>query len=211
MELAPRQRWCLQMMHDISSDIRRFPEGSVKPRRRHSRHISQLQLIWRPATICHMGKITTSRSWVEWYSYNCVESDHMLNSAGSWIWIWTRRSHAIWTDPWVGIFLWWTICHRIMGRRWRVNQRWTLWRFVNMTFRGLTELQEQSRNAAHTSAIKHRVETNGWNQLDHSRKWIPAGYGLRPERHCGQRWLTRDGSRAEMVRGSIGSRLDMDG
>jgi len=30
-----------------------------------------------------------------------------------------------------------------------------------MTFRGLTELQEQSRNAAHTSAITHRVEMNG--------------------------------------------------
>jgi len=30
-----------------------------------------------------------------------------------------------------------------------------------MTFRGLTELQEQSRNAAHTSAITHRVKTNG--------------------------------------------------
>jgi len=30
-----------------------------------------------------------------------------------------------------------------------------------MTFKGLTELQEQSRNAAHTSAITHRVEMNG--------------------------------------------------
>jgi hypothetical protein len=38
-----------------------------------------------------------------------------------------------------------------------------------MTFRGVTELQEQSRNAAHTKAIMHRVEMNGWNHLDHSR------------------------------------------
>jgi len=30
-----------------------------------------------------------------------------------------------------------------------------------MTSRGLTELQEQSGNAAHTSAITHWVETNG--------------------------------------------------
>jgi len=30
-----------------------------------------------------------------------------------------------------------------------------------MAFREFTELQEQSRNAAHTSAITHRVETNG--------------------------------------------------
>jgi len=51
-----------------------------------------------------------------------------------------------------------------------------------MTFRGLTELEEQSRNAAYTSAIMHMVETNGWNQLDHSRSWI------------GTRWIaTGDG------------------
>jgi len=49
-----------------------------------------------------------------------------------------------------------------------------------MTFRGLTELQEQSRNAAHTSAIMHRVEMNGWNQLDRSWRWIAAGDGSRP-------------------------------
>jgi hypothetical protein len=30
-----------------------------------------------------------------------------------------------------------------------------------MTFRELTELQEKSCNAAHTSAVRHRVETNG--------------------------------------------------
>jgi len=30
-----------------------------------------------------------------------------------------------------------------------------------MTFRGLTELQEQSPNEAHTRAITDRVETNG--------------------------------------------------
>jgi hypothetical protein len=70
-----------------------------------------------------------------------------------------------------------------------------------MTFRGLTELQEQSRNAAHTSAITHKVETNGWNQLDHSRRWIAAGDGSRPEMDRGQRWMTRVGSRPEMDHG----------
>jgi hypothetical protein len=55
-----------------------------------------------------------------------------------------------------------------------------------MTFRGLTELQEQSPNAAHTRAITHRVETNGWNQL-----------------HDGRRWMTTDGSRPEMDHGMI--------
>jgi len=30
-----------------------------------------------------------------------------------------------------------------------------------MTFRELTELQEKLHNAAHTSTITHRVETNG--------------------------------------------------
>jgi len=45
-----------------------------------------------------------------------------------------------------------------------------------MTFRELTELQEKSRNAAHTSAIMHMVETNSWNQLDRSWRWNAAGY-----------------------------------
>jgi hypothetical protein len=39
-----------------------------------------------------------------------------------------------------------------------------------MTFRELTELQEKLRNVTHTSAIMHRAEMNGWNQLNHSRR-----------------------------------------
>ena len=66
-----------------------------------------------------------------------------------------------------------------------------------MTFRELTELQEQSPNAAHRSAIMHRVETSGWNQLDHSRREIAAGDGLRPEM-VNKRW-----SRPEVDRGLI--------
>jgi hypothetical protein len=58
-----------------------------------------------------------------------------------------------------------------------------------MTFSELTELQEQSRNAAHTSTITHTVETNGWNQLDHSRRWIAAGNGSRPEMDRGRGWI----------------------
>jgi len=58
-----------------------------------------------------------------------------------------------------------------------------------MTFRGLTELQEQSRNAAHMSAITHRVETNGWSQRDRGRKWIATGYGWMDDR----RWMTGGG------------------
>jgi len=51
-----------------------------------------------------------------------------------------------------------------------------------MTFRGLIEVQEQSRNVAHTSAITHRVETNGRSQmdrdqLDRGHRWIAAGDG----------------------------------
>jgi hypothetical protein len=49
-----------------------------------------------------------------------------------------------------------------------------------MTFRELTEQQEKSRNAAHTSAIMHRVDRNGYNQLEYSRRWIAARDGLRP-------------------------------
>jgi len=69
-----------------------------------------------------------------------------------------------------------------------------------MIFRELTELQEQSRNAAHTSTIMHRVEMNGWNQLDHGRRWIAAREGLRPEMDD-KRWTpSADGSRHDMDR-----------
>jgi len=70
--------------------------------------------------------------------------------------------------------------------------RRTLWRLEKMTFRELTELQEKPRNGAHTSAIMHMVETNGWSQLDRGRKWIAAGDGSRPG-VVDWRWITRDG------------------
>jgi len=63
-----------------------------------------------------------------------------------------------------------------------------------MTFRELTELQEKLRNAAHTSTMTLRVETNGWNQLDYTRRWIAARDGLQPEMARGRRWMTGDGS-----------------
>jgi len=64
-----------------------------------------------------------------------------------------------------------------------------------MTFRGLQELQEQSRNAAHTSAITHRMERlagTKWSaagdgsrqEMDRGRIWIATGYG----------WMPGDGS-----------------
>jgi len=40
----------------------------------------------------------------------------------------------------------------------------------------------------------HMVQTNGWNQPDHSPREIAAGNGLRPEM-VNRRWLTGDGSR----------------
>jgi len=45
-----------------------------------------------------------------------------------------------------------------------------------MSYRGLTELQQQSRNAAYTSAIMHRVEMNGRSQVDRDLIWIVTGY-----------------------------------
>jgi hypothetical protein len=71
-----------------------------------------------------------------------------------------------------------------------------------MTFRGLTELQEQSRNAAHTSAITHSVERMA------EARWIAAGDGSWSERDCGRRWMTRwitvrDRSRPDMDRDRI--------
>ena len=61
-----------------------------------------------------------------------------------------------------------------------------------MTFGRLTELQEQSRNAAYTSAIIQRVEMNGRSQMnrdqmDRGRRWMAAGDGLRPEMDCGRK------------------------
>jgi hypothetical protein len=50
-----------------------------------------------------------------------------------------------------------------------------------MTFRQVTELQEQSRNAAHRSAITHRVEMNHRSQVHHRHREIEAGYGSRPD------------------------------
>jgi hypothetical protein len=50
-----------------------------------------------------------------------------------------------------------------------------------MTYRKLTELQEKSRNAAHRSAFTHIEETNGWNQLDRSRRRMTAGDGSRSD------------------------------
>jgi hypothetical protein len=75
-----------------------------------------------------------------------------------------------------------------------------------MTFRELTELQEMSRNAAHMSAIKDKAETNGWDKVDESRRWIAAGYGSRPnmdeqqEKDPVWRWIVA----------GYGSRLHMD-
>jgi len=72
-----------------------------------------------------------------------------------------------------------------------------------MTFRELTELQDKLCNAAHTSAIMHRVEMNGWNQLDHSLRWIAAREGLPPEMDD-TRWIpSGDGSRHDMDRDRI--------
>ena len=63
----------------------------------------------------------------------------------------------------------------IMGLRWTVNGRWTIWRLVNMTFWELTKLQEKSRNEAHTSAIMHSGNqwlepTGSQPQMDRSQR-----------------------------------------
>jgi len=104
-----------------------------------------------------------------------------------------------WIDEWVFSYGGRYVSGWIMGLRRTVNGRRTLWILVYMTFRGLTELQEQSRNAAHTSAITHWVETNAWNQLDQSRRWIAAGDGSRPEMDRGIRGIAAgEGLRPEM-------------
>jgi len=62
----------------------------------------------------------------------------------------------------------------------------------------------------------HTVETNGWNDLDHSQKRIAAGDELRPEMNRSQRWIAaREGLRPGMddkrwIPSGDGSRPDMD-
>ena len=54
-----------------------------------------------------------------------------------------------------------------------VNGRRKLWRLENMTFKGLTELQEKSRNAAHRSAIMH--SGNEWLEPTGSQPGMDHG------------------------------------
>jgi hypothetical protein len=69
-----------------------------------------------------------------------------------------------------------------------------------MIFRVLTELQEKSRNAAHTSTIMHWVEMNGWNQQDQGRRWIAPRERLRPEMDDKRLTPSGDGSQHDMDR-----------
>jgi len=214
METAQRQRWCLQMTEDIS---RLYTEISwmlsATPRRRHSRRVGQLtmQSSWAPATICHLGELQFSwmefsveLSGVELYPCNCVELDHVLNRPDHGFELKNPMPYGR-INEWVFSYDGQYVTGWIMGLRWRVDGRWTLWRLVKMTFRELTERQELSRNAAHTGAIMHRVERNGWSQMDRDqmdrgRRRIAAGDGWQ-EMHPVQR----------SIAAGYGSRLDMDG
>ena len=124
-------------------------------------------------------------SWVKRYSRNWVDTDNVLK----------RPDHAFGfglkdlmpygrIDESVFSYDVQYVTGWIMGLRGRVYARGTLWRLVNMISRRLTELQEQSVNAAHTSAMMHRVDTNGWSQMnrdqmDRRQRWIAARDGSR--------------------------------
>jgi len=91
-----------------------FMEVLVKPKCGYSCRINQwtMQSTRSTAAICHMGGYTTFRSWVEWCSISSIAWNQITCSrAGSWIWIWTSRSHDTSTDQCVGIFLRWMRCH----------------------------------------------------------------------------------------------------
>jgi len=159
--------------------------------RRKCHRMGKLQSIWSPAIICAMGECRTSRRWVERYPWRCVDWDHLL----------TRPDNAFWfelNDPmtyarineWVFSYDGRYNTGWIIGLQWRFTVRRTLWRSGKMTFRDLTELQWQSRNAAHTSSIIHTVEKNVWKHPDHSRTWIAAGGGTWSEMDCAMIWIT---------------------
>lgn len=110
-------KWCLYMAEDIYWPYMEILLRVSAMRRRFSCSISQytLQLTQNPATICHLGGIRihrsrdewswAHRSWVVWSGMVFLQ----LRVVGSWML--TESSHAVWKYQWVGIFIWWTICH----------------------------------------------------------------------------------------------------
>jgi len=141
-------------------------------------------------------------SWVKWDTSNCVEWDDMLLRPDYGFGLKDPMLYGQ-IDEWLFSYDWQYFTGWIMGLGWRIMGRQTLWRSVTMTISEITELKEKSRNAAHTSAIMHRVETNGWKQLDHRWRWIMGSDGSQPEITCGLRWMTRDRSCQEMDNGQI--------
>ena len=57
MDAAPRQRWSLQAVENISRQYTDISWGFTAKGQRHSRRIGQLTMesIWSPPTIGHMG------------------------------------------------------------------------------------------------------------------------------------------------------------
>jgi len=134
------------------------------------------------------GWFTVERMWVQWslVQWSWVDCSGMVflqlpviwlcaQKAGWWIWTWIF--HAIWTDHHVGIFLWWMIWPWNMGMRWRVNGWRKIWRAAKMTFDGLTELPEKSRNAPNQG--RDALGENEWPkpEMDCSQRWITAADG----------------------------------
>jgi len=131
---------------DNGGHIRLYMENSWRfsaKRRRHSHRIGQLtmQSTWSPAIFGQMGGFTIYRSWVEWYSRNCVDKDHVLKRPDHAFGFglndpmpFGRIDESVFSEDGRYVTRW------IMGLQWRVNGRQILWRSVTITCGELTEL-----------------------------------------------------------------------
>jgi len=139
-------------------------------------------------------------SWVQQYSHNCVDKDHVLKRPDDGFGFGVKDPMPYGRiDEWVFSNNGWYVTTRITGLRWRVNWRRTFWRLVNIPLRGLTEMQEQAWNAAETSAITHQVDTNSssqmdCHQMDHSQRWMTVD-GTCPGLNRWRKWI-KTGSRS---------------
>ena len=162
-----RQRWCLQMMQDLSSDIGRC-WGSFQQREGGDDRATSVNCNWFRAHLqfaiwakYNWAELSwTKLSWVEWCGVSAIVWNQMKCSRGrifdlDFDWMVPWHIDSAMTEYCVMIYD--MSPHGLWGLRRRVTGPWTLWRSAKITSRELTELHEMSRNAAPMGAFKHEL------------------------------------------------------
>ena len=179
---------------------------SANLRRRHSHCISQLQSIWSPATVCHMGGFTTSRDWVEQYSSHCLEWDYVLR----WLDHGFRLEDPLpygQIDEWAFSYDRWYVTGWIVELCWRVTGRRILWRLLTITFAQIYSsslrilpIQSQLCTVWKRMAGRNSITASDGlkSEIDRCWRWIAAGDGLRPDIVSGQSGFVPGNWRQEM-------------